>query len=153
MCWRPPIVIPGRAPNGFRRRPSHVIDEAFHGANPWRGLRVAWLAENPRQGTSWSDPGPYAGCVLVDDDVVVISADIGDYDAAVYWGRGRADVVMVRSAGADDYTSVGVEDPPWWISNAGETIAADGSPVSWLVASPPWDMDQEGIDWHDWLKS
>ena len=128
------------------------IDEAYHGTNPWRDLRVAWLAENPRQGEARSDIGPYAGCVLVDEEVVAISADIGDYHAAVHWGRGRADVVMIRAAGAGDYASVGIEDPPWWAAGAGETVAADGSIVSWVVAFPPWDMDQEGIDWHDWLK-
>lgn len=136
----------------WQGEPPPGIDEAYHGTNPWRDLRVAWLAENPRQGEAWSDPGPYAGCVLVDDVVVAISGDVGDFDAAVYWGRGRADVVMVRSAGAVDYVSVGIEDPPWWVPGASETVAADGSAVSWLVAFPPWDMDQEGIDWHDWLR-
>lgn len=62
--------------------------------DPWRELRVAWLAQNPRQGWSWSDPGPWAGCVLVGDDVVAIAADLADQQAAVWWGR--VDITAVR---------------------------------------------------------
>jgi hypothetical protein len=59
---------------------------------------------------------------------------------------------MVRAAGAADYVSVGLEDPPWWVPGAAETVAVDGSSVSWMVAFPPWDMDQEGVDWREWLQ-
>jgi hypothetical protein len=110
---------------------------------------VAWLAENPRQGQARSDPGPYAGCVLVGDAVVAIAEDLGDPENALHWGRARADVVMIRAADADDYVSAGTESPPWWTPGAGDTVAPDGTEVSWLVPFPPWDMDQEGVDWHD----
>ena len=119
--------------------------------DPWRELRVAWLAENPRQGEAQSDAGSYAGCVLVGEQIVTIEADLGDTDAALTWGRARADVVMIRAAGDTNYTSAGTETPPWWTPGAGETYEPDGTAVSWVVSFPPWDMDQEGIDWRDWL--
>jgi hypothetical protein len=98
-----------------------------------------------------SRPGPYAGCVLVGEEVVALADDLGDADSALDWGRGRADVVMLRPADADDYTSVGTQEPPWDVSDAGETVASDGTPVAWMVPGPPWDMDQEGIDWRESL--
>lgn len=119
--------------------------------NPWRELRVAWLAENPRQGESRSDPGPYAGCVLVGEDVVEIADNLGDVDAALRWARARADVVMIRGAGEAVYASAGVATPPWFAPDAGDTVGPDGTTISWVVPFPPWDMDEEGIDWHDQL--
>lgn len=115
--------------------------------DPWRDLRVAWLAENPRQGQGRSDPGSYAGCVLVGESIVAIADELGDRSAALAWGRARADIVMIRAAGDRDYGSVGTAVPPWWTPGAGETVAPDGTPVLWVLAGPPWDMDQEGIDW------
>jgi hypothetical protein len=85
--------------------------------------------------------------VLVGEEVVAGAHDLGDAESALFWGRGRAEVVMIRAADADEYTSVGTQAPPWYLPDAGETVAYDGTPVAWVVPGPPWDMDQEGIDW------
>lgn len=130
--------------------PGPAVPEMLDPADdPWRDLRVAWLAENPVNGQACSTPGSYAGCVVVGDEVVVIADDLGNKDSALAWGRARAEVVMIRAADDSDYDSVGTSSPPWWTPGAGEMLASDGTSISWMVAFPPWDMDQEGIDWRE----